>query len=55
MKRQAMLVENSIALKTGTAEQRLEMVKKLAEQVKRETMEGREAKQDDMHNGNGDR
>jgi hypothetical protein len=52
---QAMLGENSIALKTGTAEQRLEMAKKLAEQIKRETKEGREAKQDDMYNGYGDR
>ena len=37
-----MLVENSIALKTGTAEQ-----------IKREIMERREAKQDDHYNGNG--
>jgi glutamine synthetase type III len=50
---QAILGENSIALKAGTAEQRLEKAKKLAEQIKREIMERREAKQDDIYNGNG--
>ena len=53
--RQVQFGENSIALKSDAAEQRLGKVRKMAEQIERAARERRAAERDVMYSGSGDR